>query len=107
MAITRRFTLTAIMAAATLMGPLASTAHASAAQLAADGRRALDKLYATEPKSRLFADNAKAVLVFPTIIKGGLVFGAQTGNGVLFVHGRPTRFYNVSAASWGLQIGGQ
>jgi len=79
MAFTRRATLTAVLAAAVLMGPTASMARSSAAQLTADGRRALSKLYATEPKSRLFADNARAVLVFPTIIKGALVFGGQTG----------------------------
>jgi len=107
MAFTRRATLTAVLAAAVLMGPTASMARSSAAQLTADGRRALSKLYATEPKSRLFADNARAVLVFPTIIKGALVFGGQTGDGVLLVHGRPAGFYNVSAASWGLQAGGQ
>jgi lipid-binding SYLF domain-containing protein len=47
------------------------------------------------------------VLIFPHILKGGLVFGAQTGNGVLFVGGRPAGFYNISAASFGLQAGGQ
>jgi lipid-binding SYLF domain-containing protein len=36
-----------------------------------------------------------------------LVFGAETGDGVLFVGGRPDGYYNTSAASFGLQIGGQ
>jgi lipid-binding SYLF domain-containing protein len=85
----------------------ATAAHASAAKLAADGQRALDRLTATEPKARLFRRNARAVLVFPTIIKGGLMFGAQTGNGVLFEHGKVAGYYNISAASFGLQAGGQ
>ncbi len=107
MSLSRRTTLAAAIVVVSLFGPLATAAHASAQQLALDGQRALDKLYATEPKSRLFGRNAKAVLVFPSILKGGFVFGAQTGNGVLLVHGHPTKYYNISAASFGLQAGGQ
>ncbi len=107
MTFTRRSALAAVLAAASLFGPMAGAAHASAQQLALDGRRALDKLYAESPRAQYLGRNARAVLVFPSIIKGGLVFGAQTGNGVLFVHGRPTGYYNISAASFGLQAGGQ
>ena len=102
----RRSLLTAGLAALSLLAPLAAHAD-SAAQLSADGRRALSKLYATAPRSRRFARDAKAILVFPTIIKGGFVVGAQTGNGVLLEHGKATAFYNISAASFGLQAGGQ
>ena len=105
---TRRSTIVASLAFAGLLGSLAPAAHAaSAQQLTLDGRRALDKLYATEPRSRLFARHARAVLVFPSIIKGGFVFGAETGNGVLLVNGQPESFYNISSASFGLQAGGQ
>ena len=93
-------------AVASMIAPLAAHAE-TGGELAAKARRALTHLYATEPKSRLFAKNAKAVLVFPTILKGGLVFGAQTGNGVLFEHGKVAGYYNISAASFGLQAGGQ
>ncbi len=60
-----------------------------------------------EPRSQYIARHAKAVLVFPSILKAGLVFGGESGNGVLLVHGRPAGFYNLSGGSWGLQIGGQ
>ena len=33
--------------------------------------------------------------------------GAQTGNGVLFEHGKVAGYYNISAASFGLQAGAQ
>lgn len=104
---TRRSALAAALAAASLFGPLAGAAHASAAQLTLDGQRALDKLYAESPRARFLSRNARAVLIFPSIIKGGFVFGAQTGNGVLLMHGRPAGYYNISAASFGLQAGGQ
>ena len=45
--------------------------------------------------------------MFPHILKAGFVFGGESGNGVLFVHGRPEGIYNLSGGSWGLQIGAQ
>lgn len=102
----RRSILAASLALASLVAPLASYA-ASAAKLTADGRRVLSRLYATVPRSRVFGRNARAILVFPRIYKAGFVVGAQTGDGVLFQHGRATGFYNISAASFGLQAGGQ
>lgn len=50
---------------------------------------------------------AKGVLVFPNIIKAGLVFGGSYGEGVLFVDGKVRGFYNSVSASWGLQLGAQ
>jgi lipid-binding SYLF domain-containing protein len=76
-------------------------------KLIGEGRRALDRLEATDARARRLAPRARAVLVFPSVIKAGFVFGGETGNGVLFVHSRPEGFYNMSGGSWGLQIGGQ
>ena len=107
MKFTRRSALAAAFAMASLMGPMAGAAHASARQLSLDGQRALDKLYSESPRARSLGRSARAILIFPSIIKGGFVFGAQTGNGVLLVRGRPTGYFNISAASFGLQAGGQ
>ena len=41
------------------------------------------------------------------IVKAGFMVGAQSGNGVLFEGGLPTSYYNISAASYGLQAGVQ
>lgn len=70
-------------------------------------RQSLKELEASSPAARRASKTAYAVLVFPSILKAGFVFGGQTGNGVLFQHGRPVGFYNLSGGSWGLQIGGQ
>jgi len=106
---TRRSFATATLALASAMGPLAlSSAYAdSRDQLTSDGLRALHKLEDTEPRSRFFARHAKAVLVFPSVLKAGFVFGGETGNGVLLSHGAAEGFYNLTGGSWGLQIGGQ
>ena len=109
MSITRRSFTAGGLVLAGALGPLAALpAHAaSRAELIEDGRAALRRLEATEPRSRFYARNARAVLVFPSILKAGLVFGGETGNGVLLEGGRPAGFYNLSGGSWGLQIGGQ
>jgi len=108
MTATRRSTLGGAIALAALAASAATTAQAgSAAELTRDARRALQKLGDTEPRSRLFIRNARAALVFPSIIKGGFMVGAMTGDGVLLEHGRAAGFYNISAASFGLQAGGQ
>lgn len=97
------------MAVAAALSPLATTVARAddRERLAANAVSALHQLEATEPRSRFFAHHAKAVLVFPSILKGGFVFGGETGNGVLLVHGAPEAYYNITGGSWGLQIGGQ
>lgn len=108
MTITRRSIAATAFAVACTFAPFAvSTAHADATQLSADGLRSLHKLEALEPRSRFFARRAKAVLVFPSVLKAGFVFGGETGNGVLLVNGRADGFYNLTGGSWGLQAGGE
>jgi lipid-binding SYLF domain-containing protein len=55
----------------------------------------------------LLAGKAKAVLVFPSIVKAGFMFGGQLGDGVLLKDGRAVGYYNSVAASYGLQAGVQ
>jgi lipid-binding SYLF domain-containing protein len=80
---------------------------ASASQLIRDSDAALQNLYAEEPNARMLGNYAKAVLVFPNIVKAGFIVGAQTGNGVLFEGGVPASDYNISAGSYGFQAGVQ
>jgi lipid-binding SYLF domain-containing protein len=53
--------------------------------------------------------NARAVLIVPRLIKGGFIFGAEGGDGVLLKRsGRgwsSPAFYTLASASFGLQIG--
>jgi lipid-binding SYLF domain-containing protein len=104
----RTFAVTAL-ALAGAAGPFAlSPAFADDRdRLTAKAIAALQDLESSEPRSRRFARDAKAVLVFPSILKAGFVFGGETGNGVLLEHGHAAGYYNLSGGSWGLQIGGQ
>jgi SH3 domain-containing YSC84-like protein 1 len=53
--------------------------------------------------------NAKGVLIVPSLVKGGFIFGAEGGSGVLSVKNGGSwsapAFYHLSSASFGLQIG--
>ena len=48
-----------------------------------------------------------AILVFPKIVKGGLIIGGQYGQGALRVGGKTYGYYSTTAASYGLQAGAQ
>jgi lipid-binding SYLF domain-containing protein len=90
------------------LGPVAEQASAAtAAELNADGQAALNRLYAQSPRAVRYRRDAHAILVFPKIVKAGFMIGGQGGEGVLFVRGRPTGYYKIAAASFGLQAGGQ
>ena len=80
---------------------------ASAAEINRDVDAALASMYATVPDTRQLASRAKAVLVFPNIIKAGFLFGAQYGEGALRQRGKTIGYYNSAAASYGLQAGAQ
>jgi lipid-binding SYLF domain-containing protein len=88
------------------LAPAAAWA-ANRAELERDGRAALDRLYASTPKAAELGAKARAVLVFPKIVKAGFMIGGQSGDGVLLAGGQPTGFYNISAGSFGLQAGAQ
>lgn len=69
--------------------------------------KALKKLYAKSPAALELSKVAKAVLVFPSILKVGLIFGGQFGEGALLIEGKTTGYYNTVTASYGLQAGAQ
>ena len=80
---------------------------ASAAEINRSVDAALASLHASVPETRQLANRAKAVLVFPNILKAGFLFGAQYGEGALRVRGKTAGYYNTAAASYGLQAGVQ
>ena len=87
-----------------------SASRASAAdrdELEQNARRALKSLYAKNTAARLLGGKAKAVLVFPYIVKAGFLFGGQMGDGVLMKGHETLGYYNSLAASYGLQAGVQ
>ena len=80
---------------------------ASAAELSASAKAALQKLTAQMPAAKALARDAKAVLVFPKVTKAGLGIGGQYGDGALIQGGKVVGYYNTAGASFGLQAGAQ
>jgi len=78
---------------------------ASMPQLDRDVDAALAKLYTGTPGARSLERRAKAILVFPSIVKAGFLFGAQYGDGALRRQGKTVGYYNSVAASYGYQAG--
>ena len=94
------------MVATPLVGPRPASA-ASVAGIDRDVDAALRKLYDAMPEAEALAAKAKGILVFPNIVKAGFVVGAQYGEGALLKGGRTAGYYNIAAASYGLQAGAQ
>ena len=77
----------------------------SAAQIDRDARSALQDLYTINPKAKSIGARAGAVLVFPSVKKGGFVVAAHHGEGALMSGGRTIGYYRTVAASYGFQAG--
>jgi len=92
--------------AALILVPAANAA--SAMQLQTDSQAALEKLYAANPKNRDLGQKACAILVFPTVVRAGLLMaGFERGDGVLYEKGQVAGYYNTSSVCPGLQAGAQ
>ncbi len=109
MSFTRRTFAASALAVAAVASTLSATPSYAAerAKLTARARESLRELVASDSRARIYAKQARAVLVFPSILKAGFVFGGQTGDGVLLSGGKPIGYYNLSGGSWGLQAGAQ
>jgi len=97
--------LALFVAALTLTSTAASAAPKD--ELNTDANQALAKLIKANPAAADIASKAKAVLIFPNIVKAGLVFGGAYGEGVLEQNSAPTGYYNSITASFGWQAGAQ
>jgi lipid-binding SYLF domain-containing protein len=68
---------------------------------------ALSNLFQQVEGSQELVNNAKGVLVFPSVLEAGLVFGASRGDGALRKGGKTVSFHRTTSGSWGLQAGAQ
>ena len=75
---------------------------------------ALGKMWSKLPETRQLSSRARAMLVMPEVLKGGLVIGGSYGEGALLLNddvlgyeAPAADYYSVGAASVGLQIGVQ
>jgi lipid-binding SYLF domain-containing protein len=78
----------------------------SEADLNRDANNALQDLYKKSPVALDMSKRARGILVFPKIIKAGLIFGGAYGEGVL-MEGSKYDYFNSVTGSWGWQAGAQ
>lgn len=95
------------LAGGALLAHDAPARAASAEEIDQDATTALQRLYEADPEARTLGDRATAILIFPKIIKGGLIIGGAYGEGALRRGGQTVGYYSSVAASYGLQAGAQ
>src|SRR5664279_2661568 len=101
----------AVALAAALVATPALAAKGDTAELLHDANNTVENLK-HDPAfgtARTMLQNARAVYIVPKLVKGGFIFGAEGGDGVLLHRtGRgwsTPRFYGMGSGSFGLQIG--
>ena len=89
------------------MGAVNAARAETAADLNSESDHALQMLYKSNPAAKAIAEKATAILIFPKIIKAGLVFGGAFGEGEMKQGAAVDGYYNSVTGSWGLQAGAQ
>jgi lipid-binding SYLF domain-containing protein len=96
--------------------PAANAADREQVQGLVDRARSTFKEFMRDPNYAWLhenVNNAKGVLIFPQVIKGGFIFGGSGGTGVFLARDEKTgnwsepAFYTVGSVTFGLQIGGE
>lgn len=85
----------------------AAAEDAAAAALRQESSTAISRLVARDGAVAAISEKAVAVLVFPRILKAGLMIGGAGGKGTLFRGKKAVGYYSSLAVSYGLQAGAQ
>ncbi len=105
----RNRSLLIVAVAAALLVPLTlNTARAaSATEIDIKVDSALKRFQEKVSGGDEFVKRAKGVLVFPSVIKAGMIIGGEYGEGALRIGGKTVEYYSTAAASLGFQLGAQ
>jgi lipid-binding SYLF domain-containing protein len=104
---------TMIAAACLAVGTISVTAcstlpnEVDRSQIDTNSSQALNTLYAQNPAAKAIGQQARAVLIFPSIVKAGLGLGGAYGEGEMRKGGMVSDYYSTFTGSWGLQAGAQ
>jgi lipid-binding SYLF domain-containing protein len=98
---------TLVAAAAAVLAALIGTVTLALDTGALDQKVAatLQSFYKLNDHNQYLAQNAAAVLVFPSITKAGVGVGGEHGDGALLENGKTVGYYSISGASIGLTLG--
>src|SRR5262245_26336393 len=108
----RQFLLGVVSGAGVIMlaGCAPETAEekaATKAEIDAAIQPTLERLYAEVPGTQQVASEAAGMLVFPSVLKGGIGIGGEHGHGALVTGGNPVDYYSISGGSLGIQLGAE
>ena len=79
----------------------------SATQINSEVDAAIKKFEKEVMGGSKFLSKVKGYLVFPSVIKGGFIVGAEYGEGALRINGVTRHYYSMTSASIGYQAGVQ
>ncbi|MEZ5614312.1 MAG: YSC84-related protein [Rhodocyclaceae bacterium] len=80
---------------------------ASREEINAEVRQTVQAFYKHTSAGKELSQRAAGMLVFPNVVKAGIGIGGEYGEGALLIGGKPVAYYNIAAASIGLQLGAQ
>ena len=93
---------------ALIIGSLPVSSYAATAgEIDASVNASLNRFVNEVKGAKEFLNAAQGVLIIPKVIQGGLVVGAEYGEGALRISGKTVGYYNIASASFGYQIGGE
>ena len=98
-------TRNAVLAAILLV--FSSPLLARAEDLSVEAEKAIKVLQGTDSGLTNRFSRAAWYAVFPSVGKGGLIFGAEHGNGLLYEKGKPVGEATLTEINIGPQVGGQ
>jgi len=96
----------AAVLSAFLLG-LGSPVLADDADLRTEAERAIKVFQGADSGLTNSFSRAAGFAIFPSVGKGGLIFGAEHGNGLVYEKGKPVGETTVTEINFGAQIGGQ
>jgi lipid-binding SYLF domain-containing protein len=76
-------------------------------ELSAEAEKAIKALQAADSALTNRFSRAAGFAVFPNVGKGGLIFGAEHGNGLVYEKGKPIGEATLTEINVGPQVGGQ
>jgi lipid-binding SYLF domain-containing protein len=76
-------------------------------ELSAEAQKAIKALQGADSGLTNCFTRAAGFAVFPSVGKGGLIFGAEHGNGVVYEKGKPVGEATLTEINVGAQVGGQ
>src|SRR5882762_4597070 len=88
-------------------GSAAFTASAADDRVAAEAQKAIEVFQRADSRLTNLFNGAAGFAVFPGVGKGGLIFGCEYGNGIVYEKGKPIGEVTLTEINVGPQVGGQ